>query len=223
MSTAEMIKRSKYMQAACLANDPRVRYLREWIGTVDGVNVICYIHDSPDGPWRRDDSRDATHLWHWHGSWFTLYATDVNAARDVFEVIAGEDDMAATGYGMLCREGDVGPVVGALQRMLNVVEPDPTLAVSEDDNYGPKTSAKLSRVLATVGWHVDGRNFLRGEYERLLAVHVIKVCQGVGIGAVPGPKGDKGDPGPKGDPGTPGDPGADAVIEAGSILRVVTT
>jgi len=113
---------------------------------------------------------------------------------DYFIDLLNGGDM--TIYGMLCQQGDTGPVVGALQRMLNQVEPAGQIA--EDNNYGPATVAKLARVLATVGWAVDGKNFLRGEYERLHAAHILAVARAGGIVGPPGPAGP---PGPQGEPG----------------------
>jgi hypothetical protein len=109
-------------------------------------------------------------------------------------------------YGMLCQEGDKGPVVGALQRLLNVI--DQSDAISEDDHYGPKTSEKLRRVLLTVGWDVSGTSYVRGEYERLHAAHIRYVCQEFGLAGTPGPAGPPGPPGPSGPAGAPGAPGS---------------
>lgn len=86
-------------------------------------------------------------------------------------------------YGMLCEYGDKGPVVGALQHMLNVVQGANQIA--EDDSYGPATRDKLKSVMAAVNWVVDGTKFWRGEYERLLAAHTIVVVQGMGGGGTP--------------------------------------
>lgn len=90
MSTAEMIKRTGYLVAAVKhPHDNRLDALREFIGTIDGKHVICYIHDSETGEWRLDTTRDASHLWHIHGSIFTAFVALWARLKPVLSVLAG--------------------------------------------------------------------------------------------------------------------------------------
>ena len=171
---ALITKYTRRIHDAFWARDPRLKGWREVLGCIDG-NAVGFDFDT----WSTRIP-SSSHEWHLH---FSEHRANVESASNkaaMFDIVSGgANDMI---YGMLCQEGDVGPVVGALQRMLNVVEPDPALAIGEDDNYGPKTSAKLSRVLATVGWIVDGRSYVRGEYERLHAIHTLFVVKSMGGG-----------------------------------------
>ena len=93
----------------------------------------------------------------------------------LFDVLAGGGGMA---NGLLfCKRGDNSPDVACLQHFLNQTEPavpgQPSNQIPEDGIYGAPTAAKLSRVLATVGWNVSGDNFLRGELEALHRAHIL--------------------------------------------------
>jgi hypothetical protein len=94
---AEMEKRSKYLRDACLAGDPRTKYIREWIGTVNSSTVSCYIHDSETQAFRFDGSRDLSHLWHIHISFFRKYAGDPEAGRAIASILNGETYAQYTG------------------------------------------------------------------------------------------------------------------------------
>lgn len=87
---SEMIKYSKRLRDACVAKDPRTKYIREWIGTVDGSTVACYIHDTETQTFRFDGSRDSTHLWHIHISFFRKWAGDPEAGRAIASILNGE-------------------------------------------------------------------------------------------------------------------------------------
>lgn len=63
---AKMIQITKRMRAAAKAGDPRVRNLREFAGTEDGVNVVTI--DMQTGGDR--DPFDPSHLDHCHGSFY---------------------------------------------------------------------------------------------------------------------------------------------------------
>lgn len=92
---AEMIRITKRMRAAALAKDPRIRALREFAGTEDGLHVVT-IDMQTGGNLRPFDS---SHLDHGHGSIFTKYAADDHTG--IFEVMTGttsttEDDMSTS-------------------------------------------------------------------------------------------------------------------------------
>lgn len=91
MSTAEMKKRCAYLKNACLdPADYRTKYIREFIGTLDGSNVYCLIHNSEDGAFSFSGGRDSSHLWHIHISFFRKYAADMTAAGAIVSVLKGE-------------------------------------------------------------------------------------------------------------------------------------
>lgn len=87
---AEMIKRSNFLKSACMNIDPRTKYIREWIGTVNGSTVACYIHDAETQAFRFDGSRDSSHLWHIHISFFRKWCGDPEAGRAIASILNGE-------------------------------------------------------------------------------------------------------------------------------------
>jgi hypothetical protein len=91
MSTGEMIKRSNFLKNACLDPlDDRTGYIREWIGTLNGTTVTCYIHDTESSVFRLDTGRDSTHLWHIHLSFFRKYSDLARAGEAIASVLSGE-------------------------------------------------------------------------------------------------------------------------------------
>lgn len=88
------------LKAAALARDERLwlyggPVLREFIGTVDGENVYCYVLTGgvPLGVGKdsgEDPGRDESHLWHIHLSWIRQYAEDWAAMDAVLSVMFGE-------------------------------------------------------------------------------------------------------------------------------------
>jgi hypothetical protein len=92
MSDAEMKKRTGYLKAAAEhPKDNRLGAIREFIGTLDGRQVFCMIHDQEVGGWRYDYGRDDSHLWHIHISFFSTYAgTWENWVEAVASVLSGE-------------------------------------------------------------------------------------------------------------------------------------
>lgn len=108
------------LRTAALAHDERLwlyggPVLREFIGTVDGKNVYCYVLTGgiPLGVGKdsgEDPGRDESHLWHIHLSWIRQYAEDWAAMDAVLSVLFGESLdawRARTGRG-----NDVGELVG---------------------------------------------------------------------------------------------------------------
>jgi hypothetical protein len=102
MSESEMIKRTGYLRRAALhQDDDRLRCMREFIGTLDGKNVYCLIRNA-DGLWEFDGGRDNSHLWHVHGSIFTIYVNDWSELRKLVSVWSGQ-----TWEQWLIQEGDM--------------------------------------------------------------------------------------------------------------------
>jgi hypothetical protein len=92
MSDAEMRKRTGFLKAAAEhPEDNRLDCLREFIGTLDSVNVFCMTHDTDSGgAWSYDWGRDSSHLWHTHKSIFTKYCAtwDADLTHPGLEAVA---------------------------------------------------------------------------------------------------------------------------------------
>lgn len=113
MSTAEMKRRTGYLRRAALNPvDDRTSYIREFIGTLDGSTVYCLIASGPGTAFHEDDSRDDSHLWHIHISFYRLYANDSRAMEALLSVLSGEtyeqwagrDDMTPEEYAKLYKK-----------------------------------------------------------------------------------------------------------------------
>jgi hypothetical protein len=88
-SSTQMRKRTAYLAAAAAADDPRLRCVREFYGTLDGTTVFGRAHTGPDTDWYAS-SADTSHLWHLHLSFFTPYVDDWVALAGVVSVLVGE-------------------------------------------------------------------------------------------------------------------------------------
>lgn len=84
-STDKMIAACKRLEKACLAKDPRLNALREWIGTLNGETVTGY------SPYRGSyiTSSDKSHLWHIHLSIFRDSNENDALLKQIAEVIIG--------------------------------------------------------------------------------------------------------------------------------------
>ena len=80
---------SRLKAAADHPDDIRLKGIREFIGTLDGRTVFCYIRDTDSGSWTFDGGRDTSHLWHEHMSWWTTYCADMAAAQATASVVTG--------------------------------------------------------------------------------------------------------------------------------------
>jgi hypothetical protein len=100
MSAAAMRKYTARLDKACRARDPRLfldgePVLREFIGTLDGRTVYCYVLvggralgvGADAGP---DPGRDKSHLWHIHASVIRKFCTSMPAMRQLLSVLSGE-------------------------------------------------------------------------------------------------------------------------------------
>lgn len=79
-----MVTMTRRLIRAVEANDPRLRALREFFGTVNGTSVTG--RDVRTG---RVVSADSSHLWHLHLSGFRRWADDPHAWAQIVDVIAG--------------------------------------------------------------------------------------------------------------------------------------
>lgn len=100
LSTSNMIKYSKRLDAAMRAKDKRFfiggsPILREYIGTKNGTSVSCYVLTgghalgvgADSGP---DSGRDKSHLWHIHVSFIRKFCESWDAMERVLSILKGE-------------------------------------------------------------------------------------------------------------------------------------
>lgn len=88
------------LKAAADKNDPRLRYVREFYGTLNGTTVYGRTHKgSTDSTWESSTS-DSSHLWHIHISILRQYANIRAVMQGILDVLMGkaieENDMDAT-------------------------------------------------------------------------------------------------------------------------------
>lgn len=101
------------LKAAADRNDPRLKYVREFYGTLNGTTVYGRTHrGSADTTWESATS-DKSHLWHLHLSILRQYADNKAVLQGILNVLMGksltEDDMDATQDARLKRvEASVG-------------------------------------------------------------------------------------------------------------------
>jgi hypothetical protein len=92
LSDADMKAVSKRLNAAVNAGDPRLRCLREWYGTIDGLTVTG--RDVRTGNYLTSDD---SHLWHVHLSFYRRWADDETEARQVAAVCTGSSSTTTPG------------------------------------------------------------------------------------------------------------------------------
>ncbi|HIV59041.1 MAG TPA: hypothetical protein H9902_13910 [Candidatus Stackebrandtia faecavium] len=78
----------RLMDSAKDQNDPRLNYMREFFGTLDGSTVSGW-----DTYYGRAVSSDDSHLWHVHMSLLRKYCTSKDHMAHILSVIKGEEDM----------------------------------------------------------------------------------------------------------------------------------
>lgn len=120
-------------------NDPRLRFVKEFYGSLDGRTVVGRIKDDEDGPWK-SASADSSHTWHVHAAFHTPYVDDMEAMRAFASLISGQSLAAYIGGTVernIAEYGDTGTWVGLCQRYLKA--DGAKLAV--DQIYGNETTA----------------------------------------------------------------------------------
>lgn len=89
---AEMKRHTARMIKACQDNDPRLKALREVLGTVNGTTVTGYNRVATGSGSRSKVglvSADSSHLWHMHFSILRKYADDIAACKNIGAVFLG--------------------------------------------------------------------------------------------------------------------------------------
>lgn len=79
---------TKRLKEAAARQDPRIRCLREFYGSLDNEVVFGRLHNSPGGAWLASSS-DKSHTWHVHLSLFRRYAADESVISGLAAVILG--------------------------------------------------------------------------------------------------------------------------------------
>jgi len=143
MSTAEMIKWTSRMKASALNfQDHRLAAVREFYGTLDGVNVYGLIKDAENSTWRRSTS-DSSHLWHGHTSIFAAFVNNWSKLSPLVSVWRGDTLEEWSNEMSLPKQGDSGEEVKSFQYIHNLVK-GTSPAVTIDGDYGPATVAAFT-------------------------------------------------------------------------------
>lgn len=78
------------LKAAADRNDPRLKYVREFYGTLNGTTVYGRTHKgSGDSTWESSTS-DSSHLWHAHLSILRQYANIRAVMQGILDVLMGK-------------------------------------------------------------------------------------------------------------------------------------
>jgi hypothetical protein len=211
MSAANMKLYTGRLVAAADRNDPRMRPVRSFYGTVDGTTVVGRIRDNDTSAYRKATS-DITHTWHDHISFWCAYCADWTALAGVLSVLAGTTNGGIED--MFCQKGDKGNAVRALQLQLRRAGFDPGAI---DGDYGQKTSDAVLDMRQAVGSKATSGDVYDGwAYDQLSGTLLRKHAGQDGASGPVGPAGPAGATGPagprgatgaKGDPGPVGPPG----------------
>jgi len=139
LSDAQMKKFTKMLMEGLDKKDPRLKAIKEVIGTIDGRNVVRYTRNSPTSSpvWA---SSDSSHLWHIHISLFRAYINDWDVLKGIIAFLRGESSSLEGGI-MLPQKGDKNTSVGYWQRILNNLGYPLTI----DNDYGNATQAAVSK------------------------------------------------------------------------------
>jgi hypothetical protein len=183
LSTAKMIKFTKMFMDGLDKKDPRLKGIKEVIGTRDGRNVVRYTRSSPtsDPVWA---SSDSSHTWHIHISLFRAYINNWDVLKGILDFLGGVDSL--DGGIMLPKLGDKNTSVGYWQRMLN----SQGAALVVDNDYGNATKS------AVAAWFkkVSGKTYHGKEITSWIAIELQKAV----FAGKPGPAGKNGKDGKDG-------------------------
>ena len=180
MSTSNMKFYTKRMFDAMARRDPRVRAVKEFIGTLDGRTVIRFTRDHPDQtPWKA--SSDSSHLWHGHWSLFRAFINDWNALKGIVDVVKGVPAAQPTPEPVLIeggddliglKRGDSGQKVIALQCMLQKAGFNPGTI---DGVYDTQTSTAVLAMRKSRGSGATSGDVFDGwAYEQLQSAFMAK-------------------------------------------------
>lgn len=167
MSGDQMVRRTNYLYRSALnKGDPRLRPLREFIGTRDGEQVYCRIAGNSsglgEGRGSNDWGRDSSHLWHIHISILRQFVNSSAAMAGISSVLSGESLAEFMGRQAEVPSGTPileltdpmtsGPRVRALQIALNQTGED----LEVDGWYGSATKSAVEAFQRDHDLAVDG-------------------------------------------------------------------
>ncbi len=161
MNAAGMRLMTGRLVAGVKRNDPRLRGVKEFYGSIDGVHVVGWIKDDEDGPWRTASS-DSSHTWHVHGAFLTPYVDDMETMRAFASLISGQslaDYLGGTMQLDLPKHGDKGSWIGFFQRRL--IDQGATLPkYGVDNSFGDEMASALRwwwKNVVKSTWPYDGK------------------------------------------------------------------
>ena len=207
MSNANMKLYTARLVAAADGNDPRMKGVREFYGTVDGKTVVGRIRDNDTGPYRKTTS-DTSHLWHIHGGCWAAFCDLWLVLSGFISVLKGEplsrwqERRRSPLLGL--KKGDQGQEVEALQTMLHSAG-FAAVVGDVDGDYGDKTAAGVLAARKSVG--SDATNGDSVTAWAFAQIHTALAKRHAGEDGDPGPRGPAGPAGPAGAKGERGDPG----------------
>lgn len=180
LSDAKMIKFTKMLMAGLDRKDPRLKGIKEVIGTRDGRNVVRYTRNSPTSApvWAGSDS---SHLWHIHISLFRAYINNWSVLKGIVDFLNGVAGTSSSGskgiFAVLgLKRGDKGEEVRLLQVMLTT-SGFPCGAI--DGVYGPSVSAAVVKMRRANGSSVTADQGMNPwAVDQLLRAHAWKFSKG---------------------------------------------
>jgi hypothetical protein len=206
-SAANMRKFTKLLMGGLDRKDPRLKAIKEVIGTVDSRNVVRYTRSSPTSNpvWAGSDS---SHLSHIHVSIFRAYINDWNVLKGILEFLGGTASTTTTGgiiFDMVgLKKGDSGESVKVLQIMLVRAG---FSAGSADGEYGAKTAAAVLKLRKSIGsTATNGNTITAWAAIQIFEAYVKKI--------------NPAKPGPRGPAGPAGEDGEDAEITGKLVIDV---
>lgn len=191
MSDADMRVYTQRLIDAAERNDPRMKGVREFYGTVDGRNVVGRIRDNDRDAYRSAKS-DSSHLWHIHAGFWTAYCDMWTVLSGFVSVLRNEllsvwqrggDDVL---IGL--KEGDIGNAVRELQCLLTESGFD---LGDIDGDYGPTTAAAVLKLRKAAGsTATSGASIDRWAYRQIMTTFANRFA------GKDGARGPQGTPGP---------------------------
>ncbi|MET0698595.1 MAG: hypothetical protein ABWY93_02925 [Mycobacterium sp.] len=146
MSAAAMKLYTKRLADAARARDPRLYFkgepiLREFIGTLNGSTVYCWVFTggralgvgADSGP---DPGRDKSHLWHLHLSVIRKFTDNKPALLQILSILKGEQRAVAAAAKSTPAAGSKESDVTSAKDLLNA-DVIPTPAWQADHNTNP--------------------------------------------------------------------------------------
>jgi hypothetical protein len=174
MSDADMITATRRLADAVKRGDPRLEGVREFFGTLDGRTVYGRARRGPDEDWY-EVTADDSHLWHVHGSFFTIFAANWAVLSGFASILIGQSLAEYLGGTMqldLPKHGDKGTWVGFFQRL--VIDRGATLPKYGIDNgYGDEFASALRwwwKNIVKSPWPYDGRAITSDVARHLMAL-----------------------------------------------------